>query len=209
MLLKELLENCSDDVLVSIATKKHRPDNNWLYPDSPVISTDAFTKLVSESYSKWLVLYTEYLDYDVVNIVTDEILGSDPFIHALIIKSEKIPVEKIFKIGHNIYISYNERKLKNKEDINMSIRTKLEINKEETLVKAKLIGKSFKAGFMRSVTDKRTLEGAAAVGIVQGLKYNGSLKNGIKSGVAVAGVTGVLNGVLTVAENWDLIKKAK
>lgn len=66
-------------------------------------------------------------------------------------------------------------------------------------------GKAFSTGFGLVFTSPEALEVAAMVGVYQGLKYNGSLKRGVKAGVVVAAVYGCINGVMNVAGNKKYI----
>jgi len=66
-------------------------------------------------------------------------------------------------------------------------------------------GKAFGMGFGLVFTKPDALEVAAIAGLYQGLKYNGSLKRGIKAGVVVATVYGCINGIVNVAGNKEYI----
>jgi hypothetical protein len=52
-----------------------------------------------------------------------------------------------------------------------------------------------------------TIGAAASIGLMQGLKYNGSFKRGIKGGLVTLGVFMVANGVYNVVSFWDKIKE--
>lgn len=69
--------------------------------------------------------------------------------------------------------------------------------------KVKTGAKLFAAGFTAQVTDSETLGVAACVGIIQGLKYAGSMKRGVMAGAATLAVLGTVNGVRTVIDNRD------
>lgn len=60
---------------------------------------------------------------------------------------------------------------------------------------------------MKQVSNQQTLNMAIGIGLIQGLKYNGNFKRGIKAGLATMGVFAGANAVKNVAENWDYIKK--
>lgn len=49
---------------------------------------------------------------------------------------------------------------------------------------------------------------AGTVGLVQGLKYGGDFKRGIKAGIVSVGVLATVNAVANVAEKWDYIKNS-
>lgn len=49
---------------------------------------------------------------------------------------------------------------------------------------------------------------AIGIGLQQGLKYNGNLKNGVKGALATYGAMIVANSVQNVIHNIDVIKKA-
>lgn len=51
-----------------------------------------------------------------------------------------------------------------------------------------------------------TIGMAAMVGLGQGLKYNGNIKNGVKGGIATLLVLSGINGIMNVIENYDKIK---
>jgi len=51
-----------------------------------------------------------------------------------------------------------------------------------------------------------TIGMAAMVGLGQGLKYNGNIKNGVKGGIATLLVLSAVNGIMNVIENYDKIK---
>ena len=62
---------------------------------------------------------------------------------------------------------------------------------------------SFLSGSKKALTNKQTIIGIGVAGVVQGLKYNGSVKNGLK-GVALATVgAAVTGGVLELMEDHN------
>jgi hypothetical protein len=84
------------------------------------------------------------------------------------------------------------------------------VNKKEERLKRKfevisdITVKSVKLQFQ----DIRTWQAAAAVGLVQGLKYRGNLGQGMKAGVATVGVLTGVNVISNLIKNSDNIKKA-
>ncbi len=89
------------------------------------------------------------------------------------------------------------------------------INKEEKSKmeslqkKAKVAGKLFGDAFLVQMGSESTLTMGVAAGLHQGLKYNGSVKRGVKAAAATMGVMCALNGVLNVYNNIDVIKETK
>ena len=89
------------------------------------------------------------------------------------------------------------------------------INKEEKSKmeslqkKAKVAGKLFGDAFLVQMGSESTLAMGVAAGLHQGLKYNGSIKRGVKAASATMGVMCALNGVLNVYNNIDVIKETK
>lgn len=65
--------------------------------------------------------------------------------------------------------------------------------------------KLFKDGFMGQVLREDTIGVAAGVGIIQGLKYAGSMKRGVVAGAATLAVLGTVNGIRNVIVNKDKI----
>ena len=70
-----------------------------------------------------------------------------------------------------------------------------------------LAGAAFGVGFGSSLEDTNTWAIAVTVGIYQGLKYNGSLKNGIVAGVSTLAVLASAEGIRTLILNKALIAK--
>lgn len=83
--------------------------------------------------------------------------------------------------------------------------------KKETVEKLKRQG--LKAGdiavsaAMNTISSDNSLRVSVGVGLLQGLKYRGNLKRGIKAGVATMGVMVGIDIVTNVASNWEIIKK--
>jgi hypothetical protein len=82
-------------------------------------------------------------------------------------------------------------------------------NFDETICKVKFATEIFVEGFQSTITDKATTAWAAGIGLYQGLKYNGSLKNGMQAGIATAVTFGVMGGLNAVHDNWNSIKGFK
>lgn len=74
--------------------------------------------------------------------------------------------------------------------------------------KLAVAGAAFGKGFVTQIIEPSTIGFAVTAGVVQGLKYSGNFQRGIKTGLAVAGVFGTINGVMTIANNWELIRSA-
>lgn len=60
---------------------------------------------------------------------------------------------------------------------------------------------------MTQIGDRATAQIAIGAGIMQGLKYRGNFKRGIKAGLVTYGVIAGTNAIMNVASNWDVIKK--
>lgn len=75
------------------------------------------------------------------------------------------------------------------------------------LEKAKYIAVAFTGGAKAQLRQEWTIGAAASIGLMQGLKYNGSFKRGIQGGLATIGVLMVANGIYNVVCFWDEIKK--
>ena len=71
--------------------------------------------------------------------------------------------------------------------------------------KANRIGELFIDGALDGLTTEGTMEVTAMVSLYQGLKYNGSLKRGVKTGAVVLTGLCCLNGIRRVVENRHLI----
>jgi len=75
------------------------------------------------------------------------------------------------------------------------------------LEKGKIIGKVFKMGMMDQINEEWTWGASTMLGLNQGLKYKGSLKNGLIAGVGCLTGIAAVNGVRTVIKNWSNIKQ--
>ena len=62
--------------------------------------------------------------------------------------------------------------------------------------------------FVAQAADPNTVTIAAVAGVYQGLKYKGSIKNGLKASLATFVVFGTANAVVNVVTNWELVKKS-
>jgi hypothetical protein len=74
------------------------------------------------------------------------------------------------------------------------------------LEKAKYIAVAFTGGAKAQLRQEWTIGAAASIGLMQGLKYNGSFKRGIKGGAITLTVLMAANGVNNVVDCWDKIK---
>ena len=63
----------------------------------------------------------------------------------------------------------------------------------------------FGAAFAKQTLQTETLVSGVGVGIIQGMKYNGSIERGIKSGLSYVATMGVINGAVNVVTNWKTI----
>ena len=75
------------------------------------------------------------------------------------------------------------------------------------LEKAGFVTGVFVGGVKVQLEQSWTWGSAASIGLYQGLKYTGSVKNGIIGGLATLGVITGANGIYNIAKNWDGIKK--
>lgn len=60
---------------------------------------------------------------------------------------------------------------------------------------------------MNTIANNNSLKVSVGVGLMQGLKYRGNFKRGVKAGVTTMGVLVGIDVVTNVAGNWELIKK--
>lgn len=74
--------------------------------------------------------------------------------------------------------------------------------------KAKIIGEIALGSAMLLMEDKKTHMFAIGVGLMQGLKYKGSLTNGIKGGLAGYGALIMANAIQNIVANRESIKDA-
>ena len=75
--------------------------------------------------------------------------------------------------------------------------------------KALLAEKVFIQGAKEIALNSSAVTAGAAIGISQGLKYNGDFKRGVKSGVVTYGSLCVVGGLYNLAMNAKQIKKAE
>lgn len=64
------------------------------------------------------------------------------------------------------------------------------------------------ASALTQLQDPKTFQFAAAIGLWQGLKYRGSLKQGVKAGIAGLAVVTGCTVVVNLVQNMDDIKNA-
>jgi len=87
---------------------------------------------------------------------------------------------------------------------------KSEKNKKKirkNLKRVKLIGKVFALAATKSMFSIETLGFGTALGLVQGLKYAGNFKKGLKTGVVTVAVISVVTAISTVANAMPSINK--
>ena len=75
------------------------------------------------------------------------------------------------------------------------------------LEKANFVGTVFIGGVKEQLKQDWIWGTAASIGLYQGLKYSGSIKNGIAGGAATLIVLSGVNGFYNIAVNWGKIKK--
>ena len=75
------------------------------------------------------------------------------------------------------------------------------------LERANMVGVVFIGGVKKQLTQGWTWSAAAGVGLHQGLKYSGNIKNGVAGGVATLAVIAGMNGIYNVALQWGKIKE--
>lgn len=69
------------------------------------------------------------------------------------------------------------------------------------------IGKVFVDGVKVQLKQEWVWSLATVVGLYQGLKYKGNLKNGLLGGLATLITIGTANGIYNVVTNFDYIKQ--
>ena len=74
------------------------------------------------------------------------------------------------------------------------------------LEKGKIIGKVFTDGAKVQLEQQWLWGTAATVGLMQGLKYKGSIKSGIFGGLAVLITLAGANGISNVVSQWSTVK---
>jgi len=75
------------------------------------------------------------------------------------------------------------------------------------LEKTQFVGTVIKGGAKAQLRQEWTWALAVAVGLHQGLKYKGDLKNGVAGGLAVLMVLACVSGAYNVVSYWDKIKE--
>lgn len=84
------------------------------------------------------------------------------------------------------------------------MKNKMEKYKGKAMIIGEIVGKSTKV----VLEDSKTYGLAVGVGLMQGLKYNGSIKRGTKAGLATVGAMVGANIIQNVVINIEAIKKA-
>lgn len=77
------------------------------------------------------------------------------------------------------------------------------LQRQATIIKEIAIGSA-----KLVLEDERSYALAGTVGLIQGLKYNGSLNRGVKAGVSTMGVMVGVNIVRNIVGNFEGIKNA-
>lgn len=92
---------------------------------------------------------------------------------------------------------------------NKTINFNISGEKMETLKrKVKFVGDIACKAAAVTLQSEQTLKWSAGIGLIQGLKYNGNFKRGLKAGLATAGVMAGINVISNLANNYEEIKKA-
>jgi hypothetical protein len=68
------------------------------------------------------------------------------------------------------------------------------------------VGEAFTVGVRKQFENPYTIGTATFIGLAQGLKYNGSFKLGVQSGIVALGVMASVNGIATVIGNLGTLK---
>jgi hypothetical protein len=89
-------------------------------------------------------------------------------------------------------------------DVETTKNERMEVFKRKAEAVTEIVVGSFEA----QLKDPRTFQFAAGIGLYQGLKYRGSLKQGLKAGVAAVGVMASCNAIVNIINNYEDIKKA-
>lgn len=76
----------------------------------------------------------------------------------------------------------------------------------KTLEQINLVGRIFADGAKAQLNHGGIVKMAAFMGLAQGLKYKGSIRQGAIAGAATLGVMMAANGISTVIANWDRVK---
>jgi hypothetical protein len=86
--------------------------------------------------------------------------------------------------------------------------TSSEVKVEDLKRKGKVACTIAVGAAIKQMGDKSTVQWALGVGVIQGLKYSGSIKRGVKAGLATYGAFAGANAVMNIARSWDVIKKS-
>lgn len=76
------------------------------------------------------------------------------------------------------------------------------------IAKAKTAADLFGRGFKREMSSDWNIGLSTAAGLWSGLKYKGSVKQGLKSGLATYVTLNAVNGISNILNNWDKVKKS-
>lgn len=74
--------------------------------------------------------------------------------------------------------------------------------------KAEVAGKLFFDGAKESAVAPETINTAAVMGLIQGLKYRGDLKRGVQGTVATVVILSGAKGLEKVVREWEQVKRA-
>ena len=74
--------------------------------------------------------------------------------------------------------------------------------------KAKVAGKLFFDGTKEAAVAPNTINTAAVMGLVQGLKYKGNLKRGAQGTLATVVILSGAKGIENVVREWGQVKRA-
>lgn len=81
------------------------------------------------------------------------------------------------------------------------------MNKDKLVLGSYVVGKVFKEAFVKQLESEETWISGGVVGVAQGMKYNGSVKRGLKAAVSTVTLVAVGNGLVNVIKNKDTIKE--
>lgn len=80
-------------------------------------------------------------------------------------------------------------------------------NIRKNLKRVRLTSKVFAHATVKSMFASDTLAFSTALGLIQGLKYQGNFKKGLVTGLATMTVMGIVNGISTVASVMEKINE--
>jgi hypothetical protein len=90
----------------------------------------------------------------------------------------------------------------------MAIIREINVKGNKLQRQAKVIGSIAAQSARVILEDEKSYALAGTVGLIQGLKYNGSIKRGMKAGVATMSVMVGANIIQNLVHNIDVIKNA-